>query len=139
MFLYEIFMQEVVSHKIIESYEGDDSIQLTENDAFEQVVGERSRYVKGMGFGPLPPKTRKRLCDELQKEIDHIRREHDEARMEHEETRKERDTLTLKMARVEEQQQQMREQLNMIMQAFYYMKNGDVVCYSLFIIFNLCI
>ena len=95
--------------------------------------------MKGMGFGPLPPKTRKRLCDELQKEIDHIRREHDEARMEHEETRKERDTLTRKMARVEDQQQEMREQLNMIMQAFHYMKNGDVVCYSLFIIFNLCI
>ena len=110
-------MQEVVSHKIIESYEGNDSIQLTENDAFEQVVGERSEYVKGMRFGPLPPKTRKHLCEELQKEMDHIRRERDEARMEHEETRKERDTLTLKMARVEEQQQQMREQLNMIMQS----------------------
>ncbi len=65
MFSYGIFMQEAVSHKIIESYKGDDSIQLTENDAFEQVVGERSGYVKGMGFGPLPPKTRKRLCEEL--------------------------------------------------------------------------
>jgi hypothetical protein len=139
MFLYGIFMQKAVSHKIIESYEGDDSIQLTENDAFEQVVGERSGYVKGMGFGPLPPKTRKRLCKELQKEMDHIRRERDEAKMEREEARKERDTLTRKMARVEDQQQEMREQLNMIMQAFHYMKNGDIVCYSLFIIFNLCI
>uniref|UniRef100_A0A2N9GLH6 Uncharacterized protein n=1 Tax=Fagus sylvatica TaxID=28930 RepID=A0A2N9GLH6_FAGSY len=87
-------IDEVVSHKIIESYEGDDSIQLTENDAFEQVVGER---------------------------------EHDEARMEREEARKECDTLTRKMARVEDQQQEMREQLNMIMQTFHYMKNGDVM------------
>ena len=70
--------------------------------------------------------------------MDHIRRECDEARMEREEARKERDTLTLKMARVEDQQE-MREQLNMIMQTFHYMKNGDVVCYYLFIIFNLCI
>jgi FtsZ-binding cell division protein ZapB len=112
---------------------------LIENDTFEQVVGERSGYVKGMGFGPLPPKTRKHLCEKLQKEIDHIRREHDEARMEREEARKERNTLTRKMARVEDQQQEMHEQLNIIMQAFHYMKNRDVVCYYLFIIFNLCI
>ena len=95
--------------------------------------------MKGMGFGPLPPKTRKCLCEKLQKEMDHIRREHDKARMEREEARKERDTLTRKMARVEDQQQEMREQLNMIIQAFHYMKNGYIVCYSLFIIFNLCI
>jgi chromosome segregation ATPase len=91
---------------------------LTENDAFEQVVGERSGCVKGMGFGPLPPKTKKRLCEELQKEMDHIRRERNKARIEREEARKERDTLTRKMARVEDQQQEMREQLNMIMQTF---------------------
>ena len=102
--------------------------------------------MKGMGFGPLPPKTRKCLCEKLQKEMDHIRRERDEAkrerdeaRMECEEARKECDTLTRKMARVEDQQQEMREQLNIIMQVFHYMKNGDVVCYYLFIIFNLCI
>ena len=63
---------------------------------FEQVVGERSGYVKGMRFGPLPPNTRKRLCEELQKEMDHIRRERDKARMEREEARKERYTLTRK-------------------------------------------
>ena len=45
--------------------------------------------MKGMGFGPLPPKTRKCLCEKLQKEMDHIRRERDEAKRERGEARME--------------------------------------------------